>query len=49
MTTSLERAFSEQPKVFAAWKQLNGSIKAGMDPRRYELATLAAARRIRSR
>jgi uncharacterized peroxidase-related enzyme len=27
---------------------LNGSIKATMDPRRYELATLAAARRLRS-
>jgi alkylhydroperoxidase family enzyme len=48
MTTNLERAFSERPEVFAAWKQLNGSIKAGMDLRRYELATLAAARRLRS-
>jgi uncharacterized peroxidase-related enzyme len=28
--------------------QLNGSIKATMDMRRYELATLAAARRLRS-
>jgi uncharacterized peroxidase-related enzyme len=28
--------------------QLNGSIKATMDQRRYELATLAAARRLRS-
>jgi alkylhydroperoxidase family enzyme len=34
--------------VFAAWQQLNGAIKAGMDLRRYELATLAAARRLRS-
>ena len=48
MRTNLERAFSERPEVFAAWKQLNGSIKAGMDLRRYELATLAAARRLRS-
>lgn len=48
MTTNVERAFSERPEVFAAWKQLNGSIKAGMDLRRYELATLAAARRLRS-
>jgi alkylhydroperoxidase family enzyme len=48
MTPNLERAFSERPEVFAAWKQLNGSIKAGMDLRRYELATLAAARRLRS-
>jgi alkylhydroperoxidase family enzyme len=30
------------------WQQLNGAIKAGMDLRRYELATLAAARRLRS-
>lgn len=28
--------------------ELNGAIKAGMDLRRYELATLAAARRLRS-
>jgi alkylhydroperoxidase family enzyme len=45
---NLERAFAERPEVFAAWQQLNGAIKAGMDLRRYELATLAAARRLRS-
>jgi alkylhydroperoxidase family enzyme len=48
MTANYERAFSERPEVYAAWGQLNGAIKAGMDPRRYELATLAAARRLRS-
>ena len=48
MTTNLERAFAGGPEVFAAWQQLNGSIKAGMHLRRYELATLAAARRLRS-
>jgi len=42
------RAFSHRPDVYAAWRQLNGAIKAGMDLRRYELATLAAARRLRS-
>ena len=42
------RAFSSRPAVYAAWRQLNGSIKAGMDLRRYELATIAAARRLRS-
>src|SRR5436853_1009389 len=42
------RAFSQRPAVYAAWRQLNGAIKAGMDLRRYELATLAAARRLRS-
>jgi alkylhydroperoxidase family enzyme len=45
---NLERAFDDRPEVFAAWVQLNGAIKAGMDLRRYELATLAAARRLRS-
>jgi len=48
MTTNYERAFAQRPEVYAAWGQLNGAIKAGMDPRRYELATLAAARRLRS-
>jgi alkylhydroperoxidase family enzyme len=48
MTTNHERAFAERPKVYAAWQQLNGAIKAGMELRRYELATLAAARRLRS-
>jgi uncharacterized peroxidase-related enzyme len=48
MTTNYERAFAERPEVYAAWVQLNTSIKAGMDLRRYELATLAAARRLRS-
>lgn len=48
MTTNYERAFEQRPAVYAAWRQLNGAIKAGMDPRRYELATLAAARRLRS-
>ena len=36
------------PEVYAAWRELNGAIKAGMDLRRYELATIAAARRLRS-
>ena len=48
MTTNFERAFAERPEVYAAWAQLNGAIKAGMDLRRYELVTLAAARRLRS-
>jgi alkylhydroperoxidase family enzyme len=48
MTTNYERAFAERPEVYAAWGQLNGAIKTGMDLRRYELATLAAARRLRS-
>ncbi len=45
---NLVRAFSLRPEVYFAWKQLNGAVKAGMDLRRYELATLAAATRLRS-
>jgi alkylhydroperoxidase family enzyme len=45
---NIEQAFAERPEVFAAWIQLNGAIKAGMDLRRYELVTLAAALRLRS-
>jgi uncharacterized peroxidase-related enzyme len=48
VTTNYERAYANRPEVLAAWVQLNGAIKAGMDLRRYELATLAAARRLRS-
>jgi uncharacterized peroxidase-related enzyme len=42
------QAFSLRPEVYLAWRQLNGAIKANMDLRRYELATVAAARRLRS-
>lgn len=42
------RVFSLRPDVYGAWRQLNGAVKAGMDLRRYELATLAAASRLRS-
>jgi hypothetical protein len=41
-------------KVFAhrpgstAWKELNGAVKATMDPVHYEVATVAAARELRS-
>src|SRR3954466_2750897 len=42
------KGFSLRPGVYAAWRALNGSIKEGMDLRRYELATLAAARSLRS-
>ena len=34
--------------MYEAWRGLNAAIKASMDPRRYELATLAAALRLRS-
>ena len=48
MTTNYERAFASHPEIYAAWVELNSAIKARMDLRRYELATLAAARRLRS-
>jgi alkylhydroperoxidase family enzyme len=48
VTANYERAFEERPAVYAAWLELNAAIKANMDLRRYELATLAAARRLRS-
>jgi alkylhydroperoxidase family enzyme len=48
VTTNYERAFEGRPDVLAAWVQLNTAIKANMDLRRYELATLAAARRLHS-
>jgi alkylhydroperoxidase family enzyme len=48
MTSNLERAFEPRPEVYAAWRQLVEAVKSGMDERRYELATWAAARRLRS-
>src|SRR3954466_6330489 len=46
--TNFERVFASRPEVYAAWRQLVTAIQANMDPQRYELATLAAARRMRS-
>ena len=42
------KLFALRPNVLKAWQELNGAVKAGMDLRRYELATLAAARALRS-
>jgi len=42
------RVFANRPAVLEAWRGLNGAVKASMDPRRYELATVAAALRLRS-
>jgi uncharacterized peroxidase-related enzyme len=42
------KAFGHRPAVLAAWVQLGGTIGGAMDPRRYELATVAAARVLRS-
>jgi uncharacterized peroxidase-related enzyme len=48
MTPNYEQAFADRPGVYAAWRQLMEEIKANMDLRRFELATLAAAKRLRS-
>jgi uncharacterized peroxidase-related enzyme len=42
------RLIDQRPAVYAAWKQLNSAIKSTMDPRRYELATVAAASELKS-
>lgn len=42
------RAFSHRPEVYTAWRGLVGAVQGASDPRRYELATLAAAKRLRS-
>ncbi|HEU4977008.1 MAG TPA: peroxidase-related enzyme [Baekduia sp.] len=39
------KAFSLRPEAYVAWRELNGAIKRPMDPRRYELVSVAAARR----
>jgi uncharacterized peroxidase-related enzyme len=42
------KAFSHRPPVMAAWEGLLASVRGNLDPRRYELVTLAAARALRS-
>ena len=41
-------ALGGRPAVLAAWHQLSTVIRDGMDRRRYELATIAAAQALRS-
>ena len=41
------RLFSLNPEARSGWRQLIGAISDKMDPRRYELVTLAAARQLR--
>ena len=40
--------FSSRPDVAHAWASLNLTVRGGMDRRRFELATIAAARAFRS-
>jgi len=42
------RVLANRPDVFDAWLQLVAAVRDTMDRRRYELATLAAARRLKS-
>ena len=42
------RVFSHRPEVYLAWRGLVSAIQGASDPRRFELATLAAAKRLRS-
>jgi len=42
------RAFSLRPGVLQGWQGLKNAITSGMDPRLYELATVATATAIRS-
>jgi uncharacterized peroxidase-related enzyme len=46
--TNATRVFANRPAVLEGWEALVAAIKAPMDPRRYELATVAAALRLRS-
>ena len=41
-------AYVSRPEVAKGWAVLNGAIRDGMDPRRYEIATIGAARALRS-
>lgn len=41
-------AFSTRPDVAQAWNALNATIRDGMNRRRFEIATIAAARALRS-
>lgn len=40
--------FSTRPDVAQAWNALNAAVREGMDRRRFELVTIAAARALRS-
>ncbi|MFQ5966694.1 MAG: carboxymuconolactone decarboxylase family protein [Acidimicrobiia bacterium] len=42
------QVFALRPDVYDAWGHLITAIRAGMDRRRYELATVAAAQQLRS-
>jgi uncharacterized peroxidase-related enzyme len=45
---NLARVFAHRPVVFGAWVGLKNAVESSMEPRRYELVTLAAALALRS-
>lgn len=45
---NLTRTFSLRPEVLQGWQALKNAITSGMDPRLYELVTVATATAIRS-
>lgn len=47
-TPSYERAFAQRPEVYAAWRAMVAAVSGGMDHRTYEVATVGAARALRS-
>jgi uncharacterized peroxidase-related enzyme len=46
--SNVSRTFSHRPDALAAWIGLKDALTSTMDRRRYELVTIAAARRVRS-
>jgi uncharacterized peroxidase-related enzyme len=46
--SNVSRSFSHRPDVLAAWIGLKEAVTSTMERRRYELVTIAAARRVRS-
>lgn len=45
---NMYRAFGHRPEVMESWSALLSSLRGNIEPRRYELVTLAAARELRS-
>ena len=45
---NMVRLWANRPDVYAAWQSLNDAVRSHIELRRYELATVAAARRLRS-
>ena len=45
---NMYRAFGHRPEVMESWSALLTSLRGNIEPRRYELVTLAAARELRS-